>query len=157
MWIFSAHHHDRIEHLLEEQNCLLREILYVLKPHATRFVITQIGEIMPTQSPVTGIVVGATGTFLATPVDASGNAVTLPAGIIPTWTSSDVTNAPVVPSADGLTVSVTTLASAPVGGSFTLSLTATLATGAVVTGTVNVPFLAASTGIPTNFVITQVS
>lgn len=112
---------------------------------------------MPTQSPVTGIVVGATGTFLATPVDASGNAVTLPAGIIPTWTSSDVTNAPVVPSADGLTVSVTTLASAPVGGSFTLSLTATLATGAVVTGTVNVPFLAASTGIPTNFVITQVS
>lgn len=115
---------------------------------------------MPTQSPVVGIAIGATGTFLATPVDASGNTVTLPAGIVPTWTSSDTTNAPVVPSADGLTVTVSVPSTAPttlVGTTFTLSLAATLANGAVVTGTVNVPFLSASTGTVASFVITQLS
>lgn len=160
MWIFSADHYHRIEHLLEQQLHVLKQILHALNPHANHFVITQIGEIMPTQSPVVGIAIGATGTFLATPVDASGNTVTLPAGIVPTWTSSDTTNAPVVPSADGLTVTVSVPSTAPttlVGTTFTLSLAATLANGTVVTGTVNVPFLSASTGTVASFVITQLS
>lgn len=112
---------------------------------------------MPVQEPVIGIAAGATGTFLSTPVDAAGNATTLPAGIVPTWTSSDPTNAPVVASADGLTVSVTVPATAPVGTTFTLSVTATLADGTTPTGTTPVPFLPAVTTVVSSFVITQAS
>lgn len=116
---------------------------------------------MPTQAPVVGIKIGATGTFLATPVDAQGNVVVLPAGIIPTWTSTDLTNAPVVAAADGLTATDTVPSTAPptlVGTSFTLSVSAILADGTVGTGTTPVPFLAATTVGPfAGFVITQTS
>lgn len=116
---------------------------------------------MPVQSPVVGIVIGATGSFLATPVDAAGNVVTLPAGIVPTWTSSDLTNAPVVAAVDGLTATDAVPASAPatlVGTTFALSVSATLADGTTGTGTVSVPFLASTTVGPfAGFVITQIS
>jgi len=156
MWIFSAHHHDRIEHLLEQQLYVLKQILRVLNP--PHFIITQIGDDMATQQPVVGVKIGATGTFQETYTDPSGNPITLPTGITPTWTSSDTVNAPVVASADGTTATVTVPTTAPttlVGTTFLLNITATLADGTVVNGAVAVPFLAA-TGV-NSFVITQLS
>lgn len=168
MWIFSGEHHRlrEIEKLLERSVCLQLESLAVLQQIAQRlapevkgFRITQLiyegDSPMPTQAPVIGIVAGATGSFLATPVDANGVALALPAGIIPVWVSSDPVNAPVVASADGLTATITTLATAPAGTTFTLSLSATLADGTVPAGTTPVPFLAAVPDVVASFVITQ--
>lgn len=116
---------------------------------------------MPSQAPVAGIKIGSTGTFVAIPIDAQGNAVTLPAGTIPVWTSSDTTNAPVIPSTDGLTATDTVPSTAPttlVGTNFTLSVSATLADGTSGSGTTPVPFLAATaTGAFAGFVIQQQS
>lgn len=175
MWPFHLNRRlKKIERLVERSVVLQGESLEVLKCIANKlpsrsafagFVITQLtteGEFdMPTQAPVVGIKIGATGIFLATPVDAQGNVVVLPAGIVPTWTSTDLTNAPVVASADGLTATDTVPSTAPptlVGTTFTLSVSATLADGTVGTGSTPVPFLAATTVGPfAGFVITQTS
>jgi hypothetical protein len=174
MWPFYLHRSlKKIERLLERSVALQDESLKVLeciesklppKPVFAGFVITQLkeGEFdMPAQEPVVGIKIGATGTFLATPVDAQGNVVTLPAGIVPTWTSTDTLNAPVVAATDGLTATDTvpsTTSAALVGTNFTLSVTATLADGTAGSGTTPVPFLASGVVGPfAGFVITQTS
>jgi hypothetical protein len=82
-----------------------------------------------------GIAPGGTGTFTATPIDKNGNPSTLPAGVVPVWTSSDTTNAPVVAAADGLSATVTIPTSATGGEKITLSVTATLPDGTTPEGT----------------------
>lgn len=106
-----------------------------------RFNIFQLSE----DDMITGVKAGVLSTFVATPVDAAGNPETLPAGITPVWLSSDTTNAPVVVNAgdpSGLTVDITPPASAPTSGSFTLTVSATLLDGSVVSSSASVPFLA---------------
>lgn len=112
---------------------------------------------MPVQGPVTGIVVGATGVFLATPVDANGNQVPLPAVSAPPAWSADTTNVNVTSSADGLTGTVNTAGDPALAGTtFNLTITVTV-DGVVITNTIPVPFLPATTGTFTGFVITQTS
>ena len=77
----------------------------------------------------------------------------LPAGVVPKWTSSDVTQATVVdpnPDATGNTAAVTGVATS---GSFTLTATATLADNTIVQGTLVVPCLPPP--VPTSFQIDQ--
>jgi len=92
---------------------------------------------------IKGVLPGAAGVFTATPKAPDGvTTVALPVGSsVPTWTSSDPTNAPVTASADGLTATVNVAADA-VGGDFDLTVTATLPDGTtVITGTATVPIL----------------
>jgi len=98
------------------------------------FSIQQTGDDMA----VTGIAPGATGNFTATPLDSSGNPISLPAGAQPpVWSTSDPTNAPVVASADGLSASVT-VPSTTAGGVFTLSVSSPDLPGSP-SGAVSVP------------------
>ena len=88
--------------------------------------------------PITGIKLGATGTFVATPQPPGAQ---LPTGVVPSWTSSDSTIS-LTPAADGLS----TTATVPVGDtntSFTLTVSATLPDGGTPSGTVTVPILPA--------------
>jgi hypothetical protein len=108
--------------------------------------------------PVTGITPGATGTFTATPLDSSGNPISLPAGAAPpVWSSSDTTNAPVTPSADGLSATVSVPATTA-GGSFTLTVQSPDLPGTPI-GSVVVPINAVTPPPPTvaSFAINQTS
>ena len=87
---------------------------------------------------ITGVPNGGTGQFQATTVPAGS---VLPSGVIPAWTSSDVTIATVEsPNSDatGLTIKVTGLKT----GSITLTVSATLPDNSVASGSVVVPVLA---------------
>jgi hypothetical protein len=58
-----------------------------------------------------GVIVGASVTLTATPVDSNGNPVTLPVGAKPpVWMSSDTTLLTLAPSADGLSAVATGVA-----------------------------------------------
>lgn len=102
------------------------------------------------QSPLIGIAPGATGTFSGIPIDSLGNSGPLPAGIVPTWVTSD----PIfvaTPTVDGLTVTVAVPADATPGTVFTLAISAALADGSNPTsGPVNCPV---TTIIPPPFVV----
>lgn len=87
---------------------------------------------------ITGIVPGATGTFVERPLPAGS---VQPTGVIAAWTSSDPTNAPVTVAADGITASVAIQNPTPIT-SFTLTASKTLPDGSVVTsGPVTIPIL----------------
>lgn len=73
------------------------------------------------QGPLTGLAPGATGTFTASPVDASGNPTTVAAGVVPVWASDDPTDV-VTSAADGLSASVSVATTAVAGGVHNLSV-----------------------------------
>jgi hypothetical protein len=110
-------------------------------------VITQKGA----KNMIDGILVGATRIFFLTDVPAGS---VFPPGVIPQWTSSDVTVATVEsPNSDatGDTIKVTGVAT----GSFTLSASATLPNGTIVSGKVVVPVLAPAAPVPTSLAIDE--
>ena len=109
-----------LEHILHE----LRQIRHVLT-RITHFTIqeTTMQPIAPGFSPV----------FTATPQPA-GNVLN-PAQPVPSWTSSDPTNAPVSVDSTGLVATVAIPSTAVVGTSFTLSVSYTNADGTVATVT----------------------
>ena len=107
-----------------------------------------------TQGSLTGIAPGSTGTFSLTPVDKNGNPSSLPSGVVPSWTSSDPTNAPLVVSDDGLSATCTVPDSAPAGTQITLSVTATLPDGTTPNGSAQFPILTLEVA---SFIITQTS
>jgi len=87
---------------------------------------------------ISGVPAGGIGTFAATTVPVGS---VLPAGVVPQWTSSDVTIATVAspnPDATGLS----TILTGVVTGSVTLTVTATLPDNSVASGSVVVPVLA---------------
>jgi hypothetical protein len=79
-------------------------------------------------------------------------AAQLDTGVVPAWVSSDPTNAPVIPSADGMNASVAVIPTAPAGTPFTLTVSALIADGTNPSGTLSVPVLALAV---TSFIITQ--
>lgn len=132
---------QKVQIRLEEQDRkVLREILEaVTEPKVSSIFITQGDSSMA----VTGIVLGATGTFKATLKDAAGNVISpAPLGFsLGNWASSDPTNMPApVISADGLTIELTVLPTDP-NPNFTLSLSGTNADGSPAEGSVVVPVL----------------
>lgn len=86
--------------------------------------------------PIIGIIPGATGVFIAVPLNAAGSPVALPLASVPAWTSSDPL-AVATATPDGLGCSVVVDASAPQIGSFTL--TVAMADGSASTA-VTVPY-----------------
>lgn len=137
--------------LVVEEN--IYELLRHRPPRQTGFRITQLhpNSTGVTFMPIVGIVVGATGTFTETPTPAGA---VIPAGTVPQWSTSDTTNTTLTPSVDGAGVAVAVAATAPVGGSFTL--TVANQDGSFPTG-VSVPFLAPAPPPQTGFEINQVS
>lgn len=100
-----------------------------------------------------GIVVGGNGNFQATPLDINGVATTLPAGVIPVWTSSNPAVATVAtPDPTGLTCILTGVST----GTVTLQITATLPGGGTPSGEVSVPVTAGQT-VVVSFGIVQTS
>src|ERR1700690_2592303 len=132
----------RIRHDLD----LLVSVLVHHIPPQTGFTIYQ-GDHMS----ITGIVVGATGTFAATVLPAGA---VIPAGSVPVWTTSDTSNTSLTPSADGMSVAVATSAAAPVGGSFILTITNQDGTFPT---PVTVPYLPAAPPAQTGFEVEQTS
>lgn len=65
----------------------------------------------------------------------------LQAGNIPQWSVDDIADVSLSPAADGSKVGVSVSASAPVGSSFNLTVTAVSLDGTALTDTVNVPIL----------------
>lgn len=118
------------------------------------FVLTEEGLPMGV---IDGIVVGATGTITATPQPA-GTSV---GSVVPTWTTSDTANTSITPSADGLSVAVAVGAGAPVGGSTTVTISATSPDGTVTaTGSAVVPYFESTPPpptFPTSFDLAQTS
>jgi hypothetical protein len=97
---------------------------------------------------ITGIVLGATGTFQEQPSPAGSS---FPTGTTFTWTSDD-TLTTLTPSADTTQVAVATSAS---DTATSFNLTCTSSTG--VTGTANVPLLPGQAVGPTGITINQLS
>ena len=131
---------QKVQIRLEEQDRkVLREILEaVTEPKVSSIFITQGDSSMA----VTGIVLGATGTFKATLKDAQGNVISpAPLGfVLGNWASSDPTNTTPGVSADGLLIEITVSATDP-NPNFTLSLSGTNADGSPAEGSVVVPVL----------------
>jgi hypothetical protein len=120
----------------------LKEIVQILKPHfPVRGVISQ-GEPMLTGT-ITGLAPGASDIFFCTPVDVNGNPDGLPSGVTGQWSSSDstVTLVPVASDPTGNSVTATAATGATPGGSFVLTWTANLPSGAI-TANATVPYLA---------------
>jgi hypothetical protein len=143
---------EELRRIADAQECICRELKrlneFLRAPKS--ILITQQGESMATPN---GIPVGGQGTFLATPQPAG----TSFGSVAPVWTSSDTANTSLTPGADGTTVNVAAGASAPVGGSFTLTATwtATDGSGDVATGSLVVSYNAAANNNPTSIAITQ--
>ena len=100
---------------------------------------------------MTPVAPGFSPQYTATPVPS--NAVPNPA-TPPVWSSSDPVNAPMV-VIDVLDVSVAIPATAPVGTTFTLTITYTNADGTVATGTLAQTIVAAPSPDITSFNIVQ--
>lgn len=98
--------------------------------------------------PITGITLGAVGTFSATPTPA-GSA--FPSGTTFKWTSDDAATT-LTPSAEGAQVAVATSTS---DTTTSFNLTCTSSTG--VSGTANVPLTAPAPPTPTGIAINQLS
>ena len=95
---------------------------------------------------------GNTLQFTATPTPAGS---VLPSGVVPTWTSSDPTNAPVTVDPTGLIATVVLSTSITVGESVTLTITATLPDGTTPTGSTTFTVGAAPPVEVTGFSIAQ--
>jgi hypothetical protein len=98
---------DELERRFERLERFLHRLL-THKPASYR--VTQENDMA-----ITGIIPGATGTFVATPLDSAGNPITAPLAVVPVWKSSDQL-AVVTASADGLSCSVVVSAAAPTTG-----------------------------------------
>jgi len=131
-----------------EQTDLLRSIDDKLLSQVTGFTIQQQGDPMALTAPDPG----ATLVFTATPTPAGA---VLPAGVIPTWTSSDPTNAPVTADPTGLIGTVVLATGITVGESVTLTITATLPDGTTPSGTTSFTVGATPPVEVTGFTIVQ--
>jgi len=94
---------------------------------------------------------GNTCIFTATPIPAGA----VPQGSVPSWTSSDTTNAPVTADATGLSGTVAIPSSAQVGASFTLGVSYTNPDGVVATGSASFTIVAPPQPDITGFTIEQ--
>lgn len=83
---------------------------------------------------ITGVKLGGSGTFSATPVGG-----TLPPGVVPVWSTSD-SLVTLTPAADGLSCQAA-VASTDTNPSFPLTVQATLPDGTQPSGTATVPIL----------------
>lgn len=151
---FHPHSHAHLSdrELLERIACLLERVLdRITYPPIQSFTITQIqtGDTMP----LLPLAPGFSPQFTATPVPAG--VVLNPALPVPTWTSSDTTNAPVSVDPTGLIATVNIPTNATVGASITLSVNYTNADGTAATGSTSFTIVAAPPADVTSFTVAQ--
>lgn len=118
-------------------------------------IVAQTASGAPIQPGVAGLEPGSTGTLTLSLYDQSGSVVDYTTvaqldtdgktPIKPTWTSSDETNAPLKPSDDGMSVSITVPGNDTAGTPATITVTATLKNGTTATGAVTFPISAPKT------------
>lgn len=140
---------DRARRLeIEELRCICHELkrLNEFLRAAKSFEIKQIGG---SGMAITGIVLGATGTFTGTPNGA------LQAGNIPVWTADDP-NVALTPSPAGTGVAAAT-STTDTATSFNLTESGVASDGTPISSTVNVPLLPAAVVPATGFDIEQTS
>jgi hypothetical protein len=125
-----------------------RKLDQLLTPEVESFTIQQTGDSMPLTAPDPG----ATLQFTATPTPAGS---TLPAGVVPTWTSSDPTNVTITTDPTGLIATVVLSSAIPVGESVTLTISATLPDGTTPTASTSFTVGAAPPVEVTGFTIVQ--
>ena len=109
---------------------ILEHILHELR--LIRHALTRITHFTIQETTMQPIAPGFSPVFTATPQPA-GNVLN-PAQPVPSWTSSDPTNAPVSVDSTGLVATVAIPSTAVVGTSFTLSISYTNADGTTATG-----------------------
>ncbi len=137
---------EEIIRLLRRNNKLLEALIEEVEEfedQPVRAIITQGRKTnMSVSGTIKGLAPGASDSFFATPVDANGNALPLPAGSpVPVFTADDP-SVVIVNGADGLSAVVTAAPTATLGGFFNLNWSVTLAgASAPITGTANVPYL----------------
>jgi len=133
--------------LLDHNTHLSEKILHLLEhPPLTGFTIRR------TDMALTPLDPGAVATFTATPTPAGA---VLPAGNVPSWTSSDPTVTLAV-DPTGLIATVTIATTATVGASITLTITAAaLADGTIPTGSLTFQVGAVPPAEVSGFTITQ--
>jgi len=138
-------------HLEEKTLKLLEKIFHLLQPpQLTGFYISQLEFNMA----LTPLDPGASPVFTATPTPAGA---VLPAGNVPSWTSSDPT-VTVAVDPTGLICTATIATTATVGASITLTITAAaLADGTIPTGSITFQVGAAPVQEVTGFTIAQTS
>lgn len=135
--------------IIEEYLWQIRYILERSLPKPKHFTIRQ-------ENPMLAIAPGNSPQFTATPQPAGTAPGTAPGpGLIPTWVSSDPTNAPVSVDATGLIATVAIPSTAVVGASFDLTVTLTNADGTVATGTATFTIVAPPSPDVTSFTIAQ--
>lgn len=100
---------------------------YLSTPTVTSFTLTRTGAHMP----LGPIDPGATLQYTAT-TNPAGSA--LPAGVVPTWTSSDPANVTITTDPTGLLGTIALGTGIPVGESVTITITATLPDSTTPTG-----------------------
>jgi hypothetical protein len=116
--------------------------------------------------PITGFTIQQENSMALTPLSPGFSpqftASPIPAGAVlnssqpvPTWTSSDTTNAPVTADSTGLVGTVAIPASASVGTSFTLTVSYTNLDGTVASGSASFTIVAPPQQDVTGFTITQ--
>jgi hypothetical protein len=145
---------ERTESLLAELVCLLDErverleriVEHLLHPPIHAFTIQQ-------ENSMQSIAPGFSPVFTASPIPAG--AVLNPSQPVPTWTSSDTTNAPVTADSTGLVATAAIPASAVVGTSFTLTVNYTNLDGTVATGSASFTIVAPPQQDVTGFSIAQ--
>lgn len=139
---------EELHGIHEAARCLCHEFkrLNEFLRAAKSFEIKQLGGSMA----ITGIVLGATGTFTETPSPAGG---ALQSGNVPVWTSDD-TLTTLTPSADGTSVAVATSAS-DTATSFNLTVSGVASDGTAISTSVNVPLLPPAVVPATGFTINQ--
>lgn len=122
-WGFERRVEHGIAEIIVNQKIEIDLLKQLLAPKVVaKFIITQKGDLpMPVQGPLAGLAPGATGTFTATPVDASGNQTTVATGVVPVWTSDDATDV-ITAAADGLSATVAVASTATPGATHTLSV-----------------------------------
>ena len=159
-------HHD---HNDDKELELLREIFHELKEIAREFrnlstflhqqydvVQFQISQQEDFPMSIKGIAPGGTGTFTATPLNSSGTAIPLPAGMTLTW-ASDVSGAVITPDpANSLNAAIVLDATVTGGTVINLTVSATNPDGTPATGSAPVPVLSASVTVA-SFSIDQIT
>lgn len=129
---------------------LLLKVIRLLILHSNRiygFVITQQGDFPMALLPIAP---GYSPEFTATPIPTDAVLSS-----VPTWTTSDETNAPITVDATGLIVTVAIPTTATVGTSFVLTISYTNADGAVATASTTQIIVAAPPVDVTGFTIEQ--
>lgn len=146
------HQHQLLHRILEVEELQLHE-LRAIRKLLTPLPITSF--IVFPENPMNPLIPGSSHTYTA--ADVPAGATLDPNQPVPTWTSSDTTNAPVTADSTGLVGTVAIPAGATVGSTFTLTVNYTNADGTTATGSSDTQAIVAAVQDVTGFTVERTS